>query len=212
MRVYDGYKQNLPGPISYVKGGVRLVADDMAHNYIYADSPIGNDASVSFSINLHDHTASLVVFGTDEYGTYFAKWYVSALKSLKLTHSLVGLRMKEEISLDQNIPDPLPAGLTPILFNNAVTSQTAIDNKWAPTTLKYIPTGSYMKNIAWQNGMLYQNGTAYNWTTDLWDVINPVTNPMDYTRVYYSKVSGQQIITLSPPGGDPANEFVSIHH
>jgi len=201
MRVSDGRANYyLPGATTLPPtglGNLRVMSDD--YNYIYADSEIGNDASLSFSVDIPNHLANLVVYGTDEYGLYYAKWYSAALHSFKLHGSLNGLRMKREVSLDQNMPT---GASSYVPFTNAVPPHSP--NGDQVTTSGYIATGSYMLNIAWQGGALYQQGQQYDWTTSYWDTT--------HARVYQSAAPSSQVVTLSPPSGDPGNETVSIHH
>ncbi len=195
MRVSDG-RANYYLPTNLPEN-LRVMGD--YYNYIYADSEIGNDASLSFSVDIHNHLANLAVYGTDEYGLYYAKWYSAAISSLKLNGSLKGLRMKREVSLDQN----MPAGASSYVpFTNAVPPHSPNGDK--QTTSGYIATGSYMLNIAWQGGALYQQGKEYDWTTLYWDTA--------HARVYQSVAPSSQVVTVSPPSGDPGNETVSIRH
>ncbi len=197
LRVYDGPKNKDYQPVAGVNP-FRVMGDQ--YSYIYADSQIGNDADLKFTINRHDKTCGLFVFGYDYAGFYYARWYVAASTNIKpFTHSLQHLQMKREISLDQTI-NP---GVRYTPFSNAITQ--TITNKDGThekkTTFGYVSTGSYMEGIGWQYGSLYQGSTMLDWTSSL------------MSESYYSQLPyANQVVYLSPPGGNPQNETVDIEH
>lgn len=194
IRVSDGTPRKGGGYID--KGNkFRVMGDNGSNSYIYADSELGNNASMSFSVDPIRHVCNLVVFGTDEYGFYFAQWYEASVKGIALNTKkpLKNLRMKRLVTLAQQ---GAPKG-------TAYTPFFPVPPAKSGATLGYVPTGSYINFIGWQSGQLYQGNTETDWTND-----STITDRTDLRYTYASPLS----VTLSPAGGDAQNENIAIHH
>lgn len=191
IRINDGLPRARGG---YILPGnfLRVIADNGRNSYIYSDSELGNDAALSFSVDPPRHVCSLVVYGTDEYGFYYAQQYVASAKGISFNrkNSLKNLRMKRLVTIaQQNAP--------------TTASYTAFYNPTPPpsATSGYVPTGSYINFIGWQSGQLFQGNAETDWT-------NSVTDMTDPRFTYRSP----QAVTLSPAGGDAQNEKITIRH
>ncbi len=183
----DGYDNDLNwkkySPHPWVNANTSAFA--LGYNIYERMIIVRNVDAVDFCVNI-----------SDSFGIFYQKVLVCAFRdsSNLLNGKVFNMpRMKRVVSTDE-VPDYLLQGKTLTKFNNPLIDPF-------PGCVK---DGTYMTNVTWSGGELYLLG---QWAQ--WSQID--TSKQDYN--YWSKyLNFSGPITLSPPGGRPDQETITIMH